>query len=244
MDNERYDLVFSGEVMPNADLSQVKKNLQQLFRLDAGKVELLFSGRSITLKKNLALDAAGKYRTAMKKAGARVDLVQVQASEQAPASVTTVAGKPATLHKPAPDNATAWTSEPGAQPTGASAPRPVIEAPAFDVAEPGAPLLSESEKPDRQPVQVDISHLEVKESVGNLVSADEIAHSQPVEVGNLSAELLPPGSDLLKPEERRQASHLDIDLSGFDLAPPGARLGPEKENPPEPPSVDHIELLK
>ncbi len=245
MDNELYDLVYSGEIMPNAELSQVKRNLQQLFRLDADRVELLFSGRSITLKKNLTLDAAGKYRTAMKKAGARVDLVPVQVDKQELTPATPHTEKPAVPEKAAPGTATTWTSALGAQPAGAvPAARPTIDAPAFEVAEPGAALLNESEKPASQPVQVDISHLDVKENVGNLVSADEIVHSPPVEVGSLGAELLPPGSDLLKPEERRQTSPLDIDLSGYDLAPPGTTLGPEKEDPPAPPSVDHIQLLE
>lgn len=244
MDSEFYDLVFSGEIMPNTELSQVKKNLQQLFRLDADKVELLFSGRSITLKKNLSLDAAGKYRTAMKKAGARVDLVEVRAVEQAAAAVDHPVGERVAPGEMESQGGESWTSEPGAQPAKAATARQIIKAPDFDIAEPGALLLEESEKPDRQAVQVDISHLDIRDSSGNLVSADEIKRPSPIEVGSLDVELLPAGSDLLKPDERRQEAKREIDLSDYDLAPPGANLSTEKKETPDPPSVDHIQLLK
>ena len=75
MNEERFDLVFSGELVAGFDVAQVKKNIQALFRIDDAKVLVLFSGKPIALRKGLDADAANKYRVAMKKAGARVDVV-------------------------------------------------------------------------------------------------------------------------------------------------------------------------
>jgi len=53
MPSERFNLVFSGDLARGADLAQAKKNLGRLFKISDEKVEALFSGKAITLKKNL-----------------------------------------------------------------------------------------------------------------------------------------------------------------------------------------------
>ncbi|KTC37837.1 hypothetical protein AO269_14230 [Pseudomonas putida] len=57
-----YEIVFSGECVPGASLDQVKSNLATLFKADAQRIELLFSGRRLVLKNNLDAQAAEKYR--------------------------------------------------------------------------------------------------------------------------------------------------------------------------------------
>lgn len=65
-----YEIVFSGECVPGASLDQVKSNLATLFKADAQRIELLFSGRRLVLKNNLDAQAAEKYRAALARAGA------------------------------------------------------------------------------------------------------------------------------------------------------------------------------
>ena len=145
MNNERYDLIFSGELVPGFELTQVKKNLQQLFRLDENKINALFSGKSISLKKGVDADAANRYRVAMKKAGARVDSVLVKEPAPAPAkpqpdavpSRSTEINDAETRNKDG-----GFTTELGVQPVSVQAPRLPIEAPDFGLSSPGAELLS------------------------------------------------------------------------------------------------------
>ncbi len=58
--DKRYDLYFAGEILPDADLAAVKINLAQLFKADSAKIEALFSGKPVALKRNLDTISAKK----------------------------------------------------------------------------------------------------------------------------------------------------------------------------------------
>ncbi|MEL7941215.1 hypothetical protein [Pseudomonas delhiensis] len=73
----RYEIVFSGQTLPGADPEAVKANLAKLFQADAQRIALLFSGRRLVLKNNLDAAAADKYRGALERAGARVEVVDM-----------------------------------------------------------------------------------------------------------------------------------------------------------------------
>lgn len=75
----RYEIVFSGQTLPGADLETVKANLAKLFQADAQRIALLFSGRRLVLKNNLDAAAADKYRTALERAGASIEVVDMDA---------------------------------------------------------------------------------------------------------------------------------------------------------------------
>ncbi|MFZ5960936.1 hypothetical protein ACOXVJ_25835 [Pseudomonas knackmussii] len=75
----RYEIVFSGQTLPGSDLETVKANLAKLFQADAQRIALLFSGRRLVLKNNLDEAAAEKYRTALERAGARIEVVDMDA---------------------------------------------------------------------------------------------------------------------------------------------------------------------
>lgn len=66
----RYEIAFAGQVLPGAQLEQVKANLAKLFQADAQRIALLFSGRRIVIKNNLDAAGAEKYRSTMERAGA------------------------------------------------------------------------------------------------------------------------------------------------------------------------------
>ncbi|HEX8592840.1 MAG TPA: hypothetical protein VF682_06135 [Pseudomonas sp.] len=74
-----YEIVFSGQLIPGAQLERVQANLGKLFQADAHRLALLFSGRRLVLKNNLDAAAAEKYRSTLERAGA---LVEVQGMEQ------------------------------------------------------------------------------------------------------------------------------------------------------------------
>lgn len=239
MNEERYDLIFSGELVPGFDLAQVKKNLQQLFRLDEAKVNALFSGKSIPLKKGVDADAANKYRVAMKKAGARVDLLLVQnAVEAEPAKPAAAPSRPVEPET----KSNGLTTVLGAQAVPAKTPRPVIKAPDFGLSAPGADLLRPNERASVEALDVDLSHLSVAPQEGNLIKEDELEILPGIAVTVPDLDVAAAGSDLLKPEERESVQSLDLDLSHLTIAKVGERLGPASPPAPPPPNVDHLKL--
>ncbi|MCW3150231.1 hypothetical protein N8H22_16625 [Stutzerimonas stutzeri] len=83
-----YEIAFSGQLLPGARLEQVEANLTKLFQADAQRIALLFSGRRVVIKQNLDFAAVEKYRQAMERAGAQVEVkpmpVDVEEIELAP----------------------------------------------------------------------------------------------------------------------------------------------------------------
>lgn len=86
-----YEIAFSGQLLPGARLEQVEANLSKLFQADAQRIAQLFSGRRIVIKQNLDFAAVEKYRQAMERAGAQVEVrpmpVDVEEIELAPPPV-------------------------------------------------------------------------------------------------------------------------------------------------------------
>ncbi|WP_434458422.1 hypothetical protein JQR85_07825 [Stutzerimonas urumqiensis] len=78
----RYEIAFSGDLLPGAQPEQVRANLARLFQADAQRIALLFSGRRIVIKQNLDEAAAEKYRVTLERAGARVEVCDMDAIEE------------------------------------------------------------------------------------------------------------------------------------------------------------------
>lgn len=70
MDQTRFKIVFDGTLMPQTPLETAKENLARLFKSDASKIEALFNGQSVVLKRDLSDDEADKYLRALHGAGA------------------------------------------------------------------------------------------------------------------------------------------------------------------------------
>jgi hypothetical protein len=72
-----YEIVFSGQLVPGAQLDRVQANLAKLFQADAQRIALLFSGRRLVLKNNLDQAGAEKYRSTLERAGAQVQVLEM-----------------------------------------------------------------------------------------------------------------------------------------------------------------------
>lgn len=72
MNQPRYKIVFDGQLMPEASLETVKTNLARLFKSDLARIDSLFSGAPVALKRDLGESEAEQYLTALQKAGAKV----------------------------------------------------------------------------------------------------------------------------------------------------------------------------
>jgi len=72
MNQPRYKIVFDGQLMPETTLETVKDNLARLFKSDAARIDSLFSGTPVALKRDLEEHEANQYLNALQKAGANV----------------------------------------------------------------------------------------------------------------------------------------------------------------------------
>jgi len=148
---KRYEIVFSGQLVPGAQPERVQANLAKLFQADAKRMALLFSGRRLVLKNNLDQAAAEKYRSTLERAGAQVDVVEM-------AGQTRAEPEPMQVEEvelaPPPDEPT-WTRRAPQPSSSASAPRIAatsskveprdvymaafvdVEAPDFTISQPG-----------------------------------------------------------------------------------------------------------
>lgn len=72
MNQPRYKIVFDGQLMPEMPLETVKDNLARLFKSDPARIDSLFSGNPVALKRDLEENEANQYLNALQKAGANV----------------------------------------------------------------------------------------------------------------------------------------------------------------------------
>lgn len=175
MSEKRYNVIFQGELVGGADLAAVKENIARLFKMDMQKVEALFSGKKVVLRKDADQATAMKLRAAMKQAGARCDMVPVSDEGAAAPSTDT----PQTASPPPSAASTANRAVFEARDATAAAPASASQKPAqssgdletvgtirtggtgfsgpFDVAPAGADMADA--KDDSDAVVPDISHL-------------------------------------------------------------------------------------
>jgi|GEM_PF-1332993 len=231
MPSERFNLVFSGDLARGADLAQAKKNLGRLFKISDEKVEALFSGKAITLKKNLDFATANKYRTAIKNAGCRADLVEESAAEVAsqpsdsssqPSDSLSQSGQAQSDERQS--NAELVPEEP--EPEHASDDDSLGH---HDDDTPPLPQVEELEASESSDFNLGTKlSLSLAPNSGNLVDIHELDHPEPldIDVSNLRA------------EEKEVLEIPVIDVSELDIADVGEDLGQLKER------VDAICLRK
>lgn len=161
MSEECYEVVFRGDVLVGQSAIEVKQRLAQLFNTDAARIDQMFSGKPVVVKRNLDLETAERYQSTLLKAGALVDIrpavLDDAVSEERPVESSN-------------DNS-GLTQEAELEQNQPSQPE-VLEDFDFDVAPVGADVLLSEDKKDFTPVDVDTSLLTISEA-GSDVLADE-----------------------------------------------------------------------
>ncbi|MDM8351065.1 DUF805 domain-containing protein [Pseudomonas sp. sp1636] len=71
MTQARFKIVFNGELMPEVALETAKDNLARLFKSDRTRINSLFSGSTIAIKRDLQESEADQYLAALHRAGAK-----------------------------------------------------------------------------------------------------------------------------------------------------------------------------
>lgn len=72
--DSRWQLTFYGEVIGERRIEDVRRNFAQQFNLDDARIEAIFSGQGVVLKRNLSQADAQRYVTHLASLGARVHL--------------------------------------------------------------------------------------------------------------------------------------------------------------------------
>ena len=85
MSEPLFEVTFSGMIMEGADPEDVKARVGKIFNADAAKIAQLFSGKRLTIKKNIDKATAAKYKTALNRAGAHCE-VRLMGDGDSPAS--------------------------------------------------------------------------------------------------------------------------------------------------------------
>lgn len=95
MSIDLYEVAFSGGIANGADPAQVRVNIGKMFKADQAKLNQLFSGNRVVIKKNIDQQTAMKYQAAMKKAGAICEIKQLTSTSSSNAQTAPAAVKPA-----------------------------------------------------------------------------------------------------------------------------------------------------
>ena len=225
MADPKYDIYFRGEILPGADAALVKSAIAQIFKADAAKLAILFSGKVNTIKKSVDKATAAKYQQAFKKAGAKAVITlakQVQSSEPPAAPVTAQ-----------------QENVPPSKPDNTPAIQQAIADANWDVLPSGSDLLKPDERRDIPDVDIDTSSIKVVSPFAEIEvdnkpipPAPDTSHISVAEVGeDMNPNKAPPAADLV------------LDLSSFSIAEAGAALTDQKEKKAPPaPDTSHIEL--
>ena len=115
MSDQLFEVAFSGQISDGANADEVRAKVAKLFNADEAKLEQLFSGKRIVIKKNIDQATANKYRTALGRAGAECEIAPMGGAVEA-------------TPQPAAESAPAAAPQPAAEPAPAAAPQPAAAA--------------------------------------------------------------------------------------------------------------------
>lgn len=155
MSEDRYNIVFSGELVTGADAATTRERLGSTFRLGASQLDNLFSGQAVIVKRDVNLMTATRFQQAFLAAGARAAIELATAAAPKPTDAASSGGLTDTP-------GTAAEAEPAADGPEAPKPQAASAGDTLVLAPPGTPL---DEIKDRAPArQPDTSALSLVQS--------------------------------------------------------------------------------
>ncbi len=92
---DRFDIYFSGELIPGTTEQTARERLGALFGMDERTLDTLFGGKPVRVKSGVDADKAGRYRAAFRKAGALITVVPQGTSPQPVRETTSPPAPPA-----------------------------------------------------------------------------------------------------------------------------------------------------
>jgi len=241
MSDKQFDIIFRGDIVFGHQLSDVKAKLQNLFKADAAKIDALFSGRPVPLKRGLDEVSAQKYKEALIKAGAQVDIVVVSDIKSEPIVKSVAPVEPVlSLAQRLAQQAEADKEAAGkaARQQEQTAQEAVSRAPtnkdqlSWSLAPLGSDLLQQTEKVFVEPISVDTSAISLRPEGGNILDVSEQAPAPRAQVIAPNFEIAAVGVDLISADEKMELPLLELELSDWTLADLGNDLISQSEKPP------------
>jgi hypothetical protein len=229
-EEQQFDIVFTGEIVEEFVLLEVKKKVAQLFKMDERKVDALFNGKAVTLKKSLDNIAAKKYQKILTQVGLVV-LIQPRAIAKAASVIQkidiakpeqeTLATNVVETKNDSRELSPDWDlDEVGVLLSEPAPAMPDIAPPNYTLTSPTGNILTPEEMstPIAAPAVSDLSDVTINAAGKPLLDEAEKASviAEPsVDLSHLSAEAV--GGDLLAENEKRKFVPADIDISAIEL---------------------------
>jgi hypothetical protein len=245
MSDDIYDVYFSGAIIKDNDPAEVKRKIGAVFKLQGEKLDRLFSGKPIPIKKGVDMDRAIKFRVTFRDAGGLVDIV--------PAGNPPPAPKPAQPPRPAPQarvpaaDAQQVSSEltlaegPMEPAADSSADIPPIAVPDYDLSSTQGFDLSDC-TPPVEPAEIpDISSLDMEKPGSTL---NESPEPEPLAIDTSALALDKPGVTLI---EASPSVPPDIDTADLSMTPANQGSLEDCQTPVEAapiPNIDHLKMVK
>lgn len=222
MSDNTFEVIFSGELGQGAVPEQVKRNVAALFKVEVARVERLFSGATVTVKKGLDEATAQRYRQALLQAGA---ICQVVNRAAVPSAETTA--RPVEKGAAEEDSSALGLQKSVVK----AAPAGLGELDGASVDAPGVILVEHREV---AAPQIDTSQLSLDQTDAELTQHQEVA---PPRVDLSALSMGEPGEILV---EAQLVEVLEVALGDLRLDEPGVTLVEHEEVPK--PQIDTSEL--
>ncbi|MES9943771.1 MAG: hypothetical protein ABW080_02300 [Candidatus Thiodiazotropha sp.] len=245
MTAETYDVYFSGTIIKDHDPAEVKRKIGAVFKLQGDKLDRLFSGKPIPIKKGIDMDRAIKFRVTFRDAGGLVDIV--------PAGTPPPAPKPAQPPRPREEprvvatDAGSGSSEltfaegPMEPATETDSDMTPIAVPDYELSSAQGFDLSDC-TPEVEAAEIpDISSLDMDKPG---ITIDETAEPEPLEIDTSALELDKPGVTLI---EEAPAEAPAIDIAALSMSPANQGSLEDCQTPVEPapiPNIDHLDVVE
>ncbi len=214
-----FDVYFSGELLEGYEPEDVKAAVGERFGLSGSKLEALFSGTPVRIKKNLDVDRAGRFRKKFLELGA---LVQIVPAGQEPPDPASPAAPPAPVARAAAPGEAGEAASTGLSlapqsplenhSTGAQA--AAIDTSGLSMSPPGADILPSDGRPGTEPPPPDTSGLSLAPLDGKRETEAAPPEPPPPDTGHL--ELAPVDDGGPASAEKERTPPLP-DISGLSL---------------------------
>jgi len=233
---EHYVVAFNGQLAEGKSLDVVKQGVAQLFKVDVAKIEHLFKGQWVPIKKGVDQLTAEKYQRALAKMGAVCRVVsasQFAEMKESPAATERPSAPDKAATAPAEKPAFAYTSLTASTETELE--RSVVKEAPAGLGELEGIAVEASwdhlEEPDETPPpQVDLSGVALVERGADLVEHQDVPDLD-VDTSELSLDAL--GVDMA---EHQEVAELKVDTSAMVLDEPGVIIVEHQEV--EKPDID------
>ncbi|MCU7798381.1 MAG: hypothetical protein KZQ75_14750 [Candidatus Thiodiazotropha sp. (ex Myrtea spinifera)] len=241
MNIDNYDVYFSGACLKTADPAEVKRKIGAMFKLEGEKLERLFSGKPVPIKRGVDMDQAVKFRVAFRDAGALVDIVPEGQPAPTPTPATRPSPPPISARvEPTPSASPGLTLAEGPLPPDSEAEEITpVPAPEYGLSAPQDFNLSDC-TPQVEAVPIpDTSALDLDKPGATL---DETIDPEPLEIDTEALTLDDPGTTLI---EETPIEEPEINTDALSMSEPQSGSLEDCQVPVEPapiPSIDHLQL--